>query len=260
MSNTTPSRIRIHRCTGGALALALSLAFALCQAAPPSPESNMTSKSDAAQTLSIRQQAILPIAAFAAAGDIGKLNTALNQGLDAGLTVSDAREVLVQLYAYAGFPRSLNALSELMKVVEARKQRGIHDAPGREPSHAIPKGDALRAAGTANQTKLVGQPVQGPIFEFAPAIGEYLQSHLFGAIFERDNLDWQTRELATVGMLSALPGAEAQLQSHMGMSMHTGLTAQQMRQAVQVLQAQVGADSGWRARDALDRALAPSQH
>ncbi len=220
----------------------------------------MTSKSDAAQTLSIRQQAILPIAAFAAAGDIGKLNTALNQGLDAGLTVSDAREVLVQLYAYAGFPRSLNALSELMKVVEARKQRGIHDAPGREPSHAIPKGDALRAAGTANQTKLVGQPVQGPIFEFAPAIGEYLQSHLFGAIFERDNLDWQTRELATVGMLSALPGAEAQLQSHMGMSMHTGLTAQQMRQAVQVLQAQVGADSGWRARDALDRALAPSQH
>lgn len=220
----------------------------------------MTSKSDATQTLSIRQQAILPIAAFAAAGDIGKLNTALNQGLDAGLAISDAREVLVQLYAYAGFPRSLNALTELMKVVEARKQRGIHDAPGREPSHAIPKGDALRAAGTANQTKLVGQPVQGPIFEFAPAIGEYLQGHLFGAIFERDNLDWQTRELATVGMLSALPGAEAQLQSHMGMSMHTGLTAQQMRQAVQVLQAQVGADSGQRARDALDRALAPSQH
>lgn len=48
--------------------------------------------------------------------------------------MSDAREVLVQLYqlyAYAGFPRSLNALTELMKVLEARKQRGIQDAPGR---------------------------------------------------------------------------------------------------------------------------------
>jgi 4-carboxymuconolactone decarboxylase len=32
---------------------------------------------------------------------------------------------------------------------------------------------------------------------------------LFGDIFERENLDWQSRELATVGMLSALPGAEA---------------------------------------------------
>ncbi|CAM5786223.1 carboxymuconolactone decarboxylase family protein [Ottowia pentelensis] len=214
------------------------------------------STAPAANTLSAQQQAILPIAAFAAAGDIAKLNAVLNQGLDAGLTISDAREVLVQLYAYAGFPRSLNALTELMQVVQARQQRGIHDAPGREPSHAIPKGDALRAAGTANQTRLVGQAVQGPIFEFEPAIGEYLQSHLFGAIFERDNLDWQSRELATVGMLSALPGAEAQLQSHMTMSMNTGLTAAQMQQAVQVLGERAGAESGKRAREALAKALA----
>ena len=210
----------------------------------------------AQEQLSATRQALMPIAAFAAAGDIGKLNTALNQGLDAGLTVSDAREVLVQVYAYAGFPRSLNALTELMKVVEARTQRGIRDVPGREPGRAIPQGDALRAAGQANQTKLVGQPVAGPIFDFAPAIGEYLQSHLFGAIFERDNLDWQSRELATVGMLSALPGTEAQLQSHMAMSMNTGLTAAQMQQAVQVLDARVGADSGRRAREALAAALA----
>jgi hypothetical protein len=47
---------------------------------------------------------------------------------------------------------------------------------------------------------------------------------LFGDIFERDDLDWQSRELPTVGMLSALPGAEAQLQSHMRISMNVGLT------------------------------------
>ena len=58
---------------------------------------------------------------------------------------------------------------------------------------------------------------------------------MFGDIFERDNLDWQSRELATVGMLSALPGAEAQLQSHMRVSMNVGLTARQLRQLTQVL-------------------------
>lgn len=210
----------------------------------------------ASETLSVRQQAILPIAAFAAAGSIAPLNAALNQGLDAGLSIRDAREILVQLYAYAGFPRSLNALSELMKVVDARKERGIQDAPGREPSGAIPKGDALRVAGTANQTQLVGRPVTGPVMDFAPAIAEYLQSHLFGAIFERDNLDWQSRELATVGMISALPGAEAQLQSHMAVSLNVGLTAAQLQQAVQVLDERVGADNGQRARGALERALA----
>ncbi len=212
-----------------------------------------------ADTLSAPQQAILPMAAFAAAGDMARLNAALNQGLDAGLSISDAREILVQLYAYAGFPRSLNALTELMHVVEARKQRGIEDAPGREPGRAIPTGDALRAAGTANQTKLVGQPVQGPVFEFAPAIAEYLQSHLFGDIFERDNLDWQSRELATVGFLSALPGAEAQLQSHLRISLNVGLTAPQLQQLVQVLDERVGSDNGRRAREALANVLAATQ-
>ncbi|MCJ9709940.1 carboxymuconolactone decarboxylase family protein, partial [Bordetella hinzii] len=177
-------------------------------------------------------------------------------GLDAGMTVSDAREILVQLYAYAGFPRSLNALGELMKVLEARKQRGIEDAPGREPGRPIPKGDALLAAGTANQTRLSGGPVQGPLFDFAPAANDYLRAHLFGDIFERDNLDWQSRELATVAMLSALPGAEPQLQAHMRISMNIGISASQLRQLTQVLSSRVDAAHARRASEALDRHLA----
>jgi hypothetical protein len=43
------------------------------------------------------------------------------------------------------------------------------------------------------------------------------------------------RELATVSMLSALPGAESPLQSHMRISMNVGLTASQLRQLTQVL-------------------------
>ncbi|HZW13211.1 MAG TPA: carboxymuconolactone decarboxylase family protein [Noviherbaspirillum sp.] len=218
----------------------------------------MTQAQTVSDTLSARQQAIVPIAAFAAEGDISRLSVALHQGLDAGLTVSDAKEVLVQVYAYAGFPRSLNALGELMKVLEARRQRGIQDAHGNAPSRPIPAGEALRAAGTANQTKLVGAPVQGPLFEFAPAIDEYLKTHLFGDIFERDNLDWQSRELATVGMLSALPGAESQLQSHIRISMNVGLTASQLEQLVQVLALRVGADHARRARVALKQSLATS--
>lgn len=130
----------------------------------------MMNTSTESETLSTRQQAIVPIAAFAAAGDMARLNGALNQGLDAGLTASDVREILVQLYAYAGFPRSLNALGELMTVLESRTQRGIQDAPGHQPSRPIPAGEALLAAGTANQTKLAGGPVKGTVFDFAPCV------------------------------------------------------------------------------------------
>ncbi|WP_420227593.1 carboxymuconolactone decarboxylase family protein [Pigmentiphaga litoralis] len=212
-----------------------------------------TVRSGPSDTLSARQQAIIPIGAFAAAGDIPRLGDALDQGLDAGLTISDAKEILVQVYAYAGFPRSLNALGELMTVRDARQKRGIVDAPGNPPGAPIPTGDALLAAGTANQTQLSGKPVAGPLFDFAPAIDRYLKTHLFGDIFARDNLDWQSRELATVSMLSALPGAESQLQSHMGISINVGLTAAQLRQLTDVLANRVGNDHALRAREALAR-------
>ncbi|NTX40228.1 carboxymuconolactone decarboxylase family protein [Myxococcus sp. CA033] len=223
-------------------------------AAPQEPKA-MTAE----QALPAKQQAIPLIASFMAASDMPKLNAALNQGLDAGLAISEAKEILVQLYAYVGFPRSLNALGELLKVVEARKQRGIQDAPGREPSRAIPTGDELVAIGTANQTKISGAPVQGPLFDFAPVINRYLQAHLFGDIFERDNLDWQSRELATVGALAATPGVEPQLRSHMAASMRVGLTAGQLRQLTELLAARGDADAANRATEALTQVLSATK-
>lgn len=230
-------------------------AAAMVAASALSPAAAQTSTGDAqaaktGQFLSPKQQAIAPIAAAAALGDMPKLNQALNQGLDAGLTLSETKEILVQMYAYAGFPRSLNALGELMKVAQARKQRGVQDAPGREPG-PVPKGQELLELGTANQTKLVGAPVRGPLFEFSPAIDEYLKAHLFGAMFARDNLDWQSRELATVGALSAMSGVESQLQSHVGFSMNVGLSSAQLRQLADVLGQSGHVDAAGRARAAI---------
>ncbi|MGE8613309.1 MAG: carboxymuconolactone decarboxylase family protein [Achromobacter veterisilvae] len=253
MNNTTPAK-------RGAVALAFALAAPSGLAAAQSPGVQepraMTNTQPASDTLSARQQAIPLIASFMAASDMPRLNTALNQGLDAGLTISEAKEILVQLYAYAGFPKSLNALGELLTVVDARRQRGLQDAPGREPSRPVPTGDALLAAGTANQTKISGAPVRNAVTDFAPVINQYLQAHLFGDIFERDNLDWQSRELATVGALAAMPGVEPQLRSHMAASMRVGLTAAQLRQLTQVLAERGEAQAAKRASEALTQALA----
>lgn len=121
-----------------------------------------------------------------------------------------------------------------------RQWRGIHDAPGREPERSIPAGGALLAAGAVNQARISGGPVKNAVTDFAPLINQYLQAHLFGAIFERDNLDWTSRELATVGALAATPGVEAQLRSHMRASLCVGLTAAQLRQLTQALVAAAG--------------------
>ncbi|HEX6094415.1 MAG TPA: carboxymuconolactone decarboxylase family protein [Dongiaceae bacterium] len=255
MNNTTRAEHRNVRALSAILALCFAWTAVPGQAAQCTVQPQ-TLPHTSSETLTAKQQAIPLIASFMAASDMPKLNAALNQGLDAGLTVSEAKELLVQLYAYAGFPKSLNALGELLRVVEARKQRGIQDAPGREPSRAIPTGDELLAVGKANQTRISGGPVQGPVFDFAPVINQYLQTHLFGAIFERDNLDWQSRELATVGALAAMPGVEPQLRSHMAASMRVGLTATQLRQLTQVLAERGDAQAAKRASEALTQALA----
>lgn len=202
--------------------------------------------------LSAAQLAIGPIAGSAAVGDMPHLNAALRKGLDAGLTVADIKEVLVQLYAYVGFPRALNALGEFMKVLEEREGKGTQDVPGREPCE-VPSGTALLDVGTANQTKLSGAPVRGPLFDFAPAIDFFLKAHLFGDIFARDNLDWQSRELATIAALSAMSGVESQLLSHIRISMNTGLTAKQMKQFGAELTACGNAEAGKRLATALDK-------
>ena len=235
----------------GALLLALALSAGQQVAAAQSPQENTNMQAE--QTLSPKQQAIAPIAAFAATGQMEQLQTALGQGLDAGLTVSDCKEILVQLYAYAGFPRSLNALNDLMAVLEQRKARGIEDVQGIE-SEPVPEGEALLAAGTANQTRLVGAPVKGPLFDFAPQVDRYLKTHLFGDIFARSNLDWQSRELATVAALAAMSGLEAQLLSHVKVSLNVGLSVPQLRQFFAVLAAQGSPEAAQRAQAALRKA------
>ncbi|WP_225919977.1 carboxymuconolactone decarboxylase family protein [Pseudomonas zeae] len=241
-----------------AFCLSVGSMFSATTQAAETPQS-MTTPQTTAQALSSKQQTIPLMAAFMATSDMPNLNSTLNQALDAGLTISETREILVQLYAYVGFPRSLNALNELMTVVQARKQRGIEDAPGREPGRAIPVGDELLASGTANQTKISGAPVKGPVFEFAPVINRFLQTHLFGDIFERDNLDWQSRELATVGALAATPGVESQLRAHMAASLRVGLSAAQLAEVTELLKKHGDAQTAERADAALKEALAASK-
>jgi len=245
MNSTSPVKLY-----GAVLPVLLAFMTLMTSASAAPPEQASMSTETVNASLSPKQQAIGPIAAFAATGDLSRLGAALDSGLDAGLSVGDCKEILVQMYAYAGFPRALNALGTLMKTVQARQQRGIDDPKGAGP---IPVGAELLAVGTANQTKLTGAPVKGPVFEFAPAIDQYLKTHLFGDIFARANLDWQSRELATVAALAAMTGVEPQLLSHTRVSLHQGLTQQQLRQFADVLAERVGPEPAARARAALDQ-------
>lgn len=201
-------------------------------------------------TLSKRQQAMVPIAAMTAKGDTANLKTAIAEGLESGLTISEIKEVMTQLYAYTGFPRSLNALGTFMKVLDERKAKGITDAEGKDAS-PLPEGRMPLELGTEVQTRISGGPVQGGIMAFAPAIDYYLKAHLFGDIFGRDNLSEADREVATLSALASLEGASSQFKSHVRIATNVGLKAGQLWQIPNILKDKVGAREAWRANQVL---------
>ncbi|MBD5627747.1 MAG: hypothetical protein HDQ90_09800 [Desulfovibrio sp.] len=98
----------------------------------------------AAGSLDARRAAIIPIAAHTASGDQEALALALEEGLDSGLERNAIKEILLQMYAYCGFPRSLDGLNTFMAVVEKRRQAGKEDAEGEAP-RALPAVNQLRA-------------------------------------------------------------------------------------------------------------------
>lgn len=192
--------------------------------------------------LSVKQQQIVTIAAFTANGNLVALDTALNQGLNSGLTISEIKEVLVQLYAYCGFPRSLQGINTFMQVLEKRKNSWIKDHEGKEARPVTATTDKYER-GKNILEQLTKRPETGPktgAAAFAPIIDTFLKEHLFADIFERDVLNYKDRELATISALISLKGVEPMLQAHLNMGMNAGLSPQEIDQLISIIHEQLG--------------------
>lgn len=180
----------------------------------------MTMTTALAQTLTERQKGLAACACLMAQGDTQRLAPAIGQALDNGATINELKEAFSQLYAYTGFPRSLNALGVLAKVLENKQPNWQEGKPWTRPAEWD---DASKAyeLGVKNQTQLSGQPFD---YTFCPQDNHYLRAHLFGDIFAGDQLTASDRELVTVAALSGLEGVEPQLAAHKKGAVNMGNT------------------------------------
>lgn len=198
--------------------------------------------------LDARQQGLSAIAGLEAKGDLENLSKAIDDALDHGLTVSEIKEALSQLYAYTGFPRSLNALGILQKVINTRKETGKKTPMGQDDSTVLPKDfDALKT-GAEVQTKLSGRPFD---YTFAPRTDYYLKAHLFGDIFAGKVLSHSDREIVTVSAIASLPGCEPQLLAHARGALNMGVKKEELQDIPAVLEAKVGKAEAARSREAI---------
>jgi 4-carboxymuconolactone decarboxylase len=190
------------------------------------------------ESLNAQQQSLVKISALTSVGNLEQLKTELNTGLDAGLTINEIKEALVQLYAYSGFPRSLNGISTFMNVLEERKAKGISDKEGKEFVASNASRDKYEQGRKVLETLTkTPQTKPAPGFGvFAPRIDAFLKEHLFADIFESDVLTYQQLEMVTIAALTAMTGVTPQLKAHLAMEKNTGITEGQMVQIADLIE------------------------
>ncbi|WP_367757084.1 carboxymuconolactone decarboxylase family protein [Flavobacterium sp. WC2430] len=199
-------------------------------------------KNTGSSNLNFHQKNMASIVALSAVGNMQQLKTELNLGLDSGLTINEIKEALVQLYAYCGFPRSLNAINTFMEVLEKRKADGITDLQGRETSPINTANDKY-SVGKETLQKLTGREEKDPktgANAFAPIIDVFLKEHLFADIFSRDVLNYRQREFVTISIISAMSGVEPQLQAHISIGLNTGITEIQIIELSTIIEQKIG--------------------
>lgn len=210
-----------------------------------------------ADSLNPQQQSLVTISALTATGDLENLKTQLNTSLDAGVTINEIKEALVQIYAYCGFPRSLNALGTFQTILEERKTKGITDKEGKEivvENNVADKYEQGRKVLETLTKMPQSKPAKG-FGEFSPRIDAFLKEHLFADIFVSQVLTFQQRELVTISALASMPGVGYQLQSHINMGINTGLTENQLIQAFDLIAKHVSKQQADEAKAILSKTI-----
>ena len=212
----------------------------------------------AEQAMDSKRQHITEVAALTGKGDLDKLKTVLIDGLNDGMAVSELKEVMVHAYAYCGFSRALRGLQTLVAVLDERKAKGIEDDWGRKAS-PITDTRSKYERGRDILVEISGIPADAPKADYAilaPEIEVFLKEHLFADLFERDVLTYAERELTTVAVIASLgKGVEPMLKGHMGIALNVGITPDELRSVLAIVEKNIGRGEADGGRLALNEVL-----
>lgn len=212
----------------------------------------------AEQAMDSKRQHITEVAALTGKGDLDKLKIVLIDGLNDGMAVSELKEVMVHAYAYCGFPRALRGLQTLVAVLDERKAKGIEDDWGRKAS-PITDTRSKYERGRDILVEISSIPADAPKADYAilaPEIEVFLKEHLFADLFERDVLTYAERELTTVAVIASLgKGVEPMLKGHMGIALNVGITPDELRSVLAIVEKNIGRGEADGGRLALNEVL-----
>ena len=105
------------------------------------------------------------------------------------------------------------------------------------PQHDIdsPENRARRERGLEVLASIdgdAGRAVMDSLADISPALAHHIAAFGFGDVYARLDLDARSRQLVTIGVLTALGGCEPQLRIHLNAALNVGLSREEIVEAI----------------------------
>jgi 4-carboxymuconolactone decarboxylase len=197
------------------------------------------------------------ISVLGATGQLRELKSSLLHALSAGTEPQVLREILLQTYLFAGYPRAINAL---MVLREAFEEHGFHpedttwieiESPGPDTL------DSFRARGEELCRTIYGdsyEKLMENMNELHPEFARWILEEGYGKVLSRSIVAPKLRELCVVGILTVFE-LDAQLMSHLQGAIRVGAEWTDLEEAIYVASSYVPESRPrLKALDALQRA------
>lgn len=184
------------------------------------------------ETLDLKTKEIAVVAILTAMGTAQpQLKVHINGALNTGSTISEVKEVILQMSVYSGFPSTINGMNTLKEVLEERQHRRIQDEIGNPPSETD-KADRLTRGKQALSAldSLQVERLKNAYANFSPELVQFTLEYGYGDIFSRDNLSKKNRQIATISALTAMGTAKPQLKFHIHAALNIGITTEEIKE------------------------------
>jgi len=184
------------------------------------------------------------IAAAAAAGRRELLRAWYPEALAAGLPLPYLQEATLQVFLFAGYPRTIDAFEELFAACDAPEPapREAH------PPDLVSRGEHLFARVYGVHADAVRKKLDVLHHDFA----RFVLRDAYGQVLGRPFLPIAERELMAVSMLGVL-GLRTQLQAHVRGALNVGASVDDVRAAIAAV-AEVGPNAE-QAHDLAEKAI-----
>ncbi|NHC43091.1 4-carboxymuconolactone decarboxylase [Bacillus sp. MM2020_1] len=158
-----------------------------------------------------KQRELITLVVLATNQTLPQLKAHVGAALNVGLTPVEIKEAVYQCAPYIGFPKTLNAISEVNEIFKAK-----NIALPIESQKTVDEDNRFER-GLASQVEIFGEVIS-KMREAAPANQKHMQDYLSafcsGDFYTREGLDLKTRELLILCIVSSLGGAEGQVKAH----------------------------------------------